>query len=288
VSVLRTTPAVAAAPDGGRRDGPTGLPSGELTRMGRWTRSLVGVAVLGAVFEVLGRIGLVERAYLPPTSTVVARAAELVGSGEFRADVAATLTAAALGLTMAIALGVALGVLLGSVRGVNTAARVVIEFLRPIPSVALVPFATLLLGVGTQMKVSLIVYAATWPVLFNTLYGLTTVDPVAKDTLRSFGFGRLDVLRRVSLPSTAPFIATGVRVAAAISLVVSIAVEVLSGYGAGIGIFIAQASNIPDSTSDVLAAMVWSGLIGLVVNVLLVRGERRLFRWHRARADSFG
>jgi NitT/TauT family transport system permease protein len=272
--------------DAGRRGGPAGSSSGELTRAGRWARGLVGVAALAATFEVLGRIGLVQREYLPPTSTIIARAAELVANTEFLGDVAATLIAAVAGLAIAIALGVSAGLLLGSVPVVNTAARAVIEFLRPIPSVALVPFATLLLGVGTQMKVSLVVYAATWPVLFNTLYGLTTVDPIATDTLRSFGFGRLDVLRRVSLPSTAPFIATGVRLAAAISLVVAIAVEVLSGYGQGIGIFIAQASNIPDSTADVLAGMVWSGLIGLVVNALLVRGERRLFGWHHAGIDG--
>lgn len=257
-------------------------PSHGLSRPGRWARGAAGVAVLFLASEALGRAGIVDRSYLPPASTVTARAFELSGDSEFLLNMRATLTAWALGLVIAIAIAVPLGLLFGSVPAVNTGARAIVEFLRPIPSVALIPLAGLLLGSGLGMKVPLIVYASSWPILFNTMYGLQDVDPTAKETLRAFGFSRTQVLLRVSLPSAAPFIATGVRLAAAIALILAVGTEILSGFGEGLGIFIAQAGNVPDGTRDVLAGTVWAGGLGLIIDTVLVRTENRLFRWHHA------
>ena len=122
-----------------------------------------------------------------------------------------------------MAVAVPAGLVLGSVPGVRAATRAMVEFLRPIPSVALIPLVALILGPGLRMNVTLIVYAAIWPVLFNTIYGLDDVDPVARETLRAFGFGRLGVIRRVNLPSASPFIATGIRLASSIAIILSIA-----------------------------------------------------------------
>ena len=257
-----------------------------LSRTGKWTRGVAGVAVLFLLSEALGRAGIVDRSYLPPASAVTARAFRLAGDAEFLLNVRATLTAWALGLALAVALAVPLGLLLGSVPAVNTATRAIVEFLRPIPSVALIPLAGLLLGSGLAMEVPLIVYASVWPILFNTMYGLDEADPVAKDTLRAFGFGRAQIMLRVSLPSAAPFIATGIRLAAAIALILAVGTEILSGFGEGLGIFIAQAGNVPDGTRDVLAGTVWAGCLGLLIDTVLVRGERRAFRWHHAARDG--
>jgi len=158
---------------------------------------------LGAC-EAVGRAGLVRRSYLPPASEVLARAVELAADRAFLDDVAVTLRAWALGLGIACAIAIPLGLLLGSVPVVDDAVRAVIEFLRPLPSVALIPLVSLLLGSGTETEVALIAYASIWPILFNTVYGLGETDPLAKDTLRAFGFGRLSILLRVELPATAP------------------------------------------------------------------------------------
>jgi NitT/TauT family transport system permease protein len=251
-----------------------------LTRTGRRVRGLAGLAVIAAASEIIGRSGIVSRDYLPPASSIIARAVGLLGDTGFLANVGSTLRAWALGLAIAVAGGVLLGLVLGSVPVLNTAVRAIVEFLRPIPSVALIPLVSLILGTGLRTETTLIVYAAAWPVLFNTIYGLQDVDPVAKDTLRAFGFGRLAVIRLVSLPSAAPFIATGIRLAAAIALILAVGTEILSGFGQGLGVFIAQAQQSIDGTTDVLAGTVWAGGLGLIINTVLVLGERRLFRWH--------
>ena len=90
--------------------------------------------------------------------------------------------------------------------------RFVVEFLRPIPSVALVPLAVLIYGVGLESKVFLAAFASFWPLFVQTLYGVQDVDPVATDTARSFGLGRFERLWRIKLPSAVPYIATGLRI----------------------------------------------------------------------------
>ena len=197
---------------------------------------------------------------------------------------AATLEAWALGLVIAVAVAVPCGVVLGSLPGVRSATLAVVEFLRPIPSVALIVLVGLLIGPGLRMNVTLVVYAAIWPVLFNTIYGLDDADPVARETLRAFGFGRLAVIRFASLPGAAPFIATGIRLASSIALILTISTGYLTGRisGNGIGAFIADANTGAGNTALVLAAAFWSGVLGLVLNGVLVWAEHRVLPWQRA------
>jgi NitT/TauT family transport system permease protein len=249
-----------------------------------WARGLVGVAAFLVLAEVLGRSGAISPSVLPLASTVLARAVGLAGNPQFLGDLAATIEAWAAGLAITVAVAVPSGLVLGSVPGVRTAAHAVVEFLRPIPAVALIPLVALILGPGLRMNVTLIVYAAIWPVLFNTIYGVGDVDPVAKETLRAFGFGRLDVVRRVSLPAAAPFILTGIQVASSIAIILNIGTGVVTGRidGNGIGAFIADANASGGNTALVLAAALWAGVLGLALNGLLVWSGRRMLPWHRA------
>jgi NitT/TauT family transport system permease protein len=245
----------------------------------------LGVAGLFCVMEVAGRTGLIDPLVFPLASTVLGRAAALVTDGEFLSDVTSTLGAWALGLLFTVALAVPAGFLLGSLPRVESALRPILEFLRPIPSIALIPLALAVFSDRFDMKVTLIVYAATWPVLINTMYGLKDVDPLAKETLRSFGFGKSAVLWRVSLPSTAPFIATGVRLASAIALIVAISAELLGGGAQGIGSYVLESGGSADAVEYIIAAAIWAGIIGVVTNSLFVLAERRIFRWHTARTE---
>ena len=248
-----------------------------------WIRGLVGVVTFLLVGEVLSVTGVISRSALPPISTVLGQAVLLLGNAQFLGDLAATVEAWMAGLAITVAVGVPAGLVLGSVPGVCSATRAVVEFLRPIPPVALIPLVALVVGPGLRMNLTLVVYAAIWPVLFNTIYGLDDVDPVAKDTLRAFGFGRSDVIRRVCLPAAAPFIATGIRVASSIALIVSIATGILTGRidGNGIGAFISDA-NTAGSINPALAAALWAGILGLALNALLLWAERRVLPWHHA------
>ncbi len=143
--------------------------------------------VLATGAEAAGLLGIISRSALPLTSSVLWRTLLLAGNGGFIADMGATIEAWAVGLAITVAVGVPLGVLLGSLPGVRVATRAIVEFLRPIPSVALILLVSLLLGPGLRMSVTLIVYGAIWPVLYNTIAGIDDVDPVAIETHRAFG-----------------------------------------------------------------------------------------------------
>lgn len=263
-----------------RRATDLGGVGGGRERRRRRVRGLLGLAAVVAGSELLAATGTVRRDFLPPVSAVLARAVRLSADPVFLGGVGSTMRAWAAGLAVAVVLGVPAGLLLGGVPVLHTAVGPVLEFLRPIPSVALIPLVSLVAGAGLATETTLIAYAATWPVLYNTLYGLREVDPVPGHTLRVFGFGPVAVLLRVSLPAAAPFIATGVRLAAGTALILAVGTEILSGFGAGLGVFIAQAQQAPDGTVDVLAGTVWAGTLGLVINGVLVGVERRMFPWH--------
>ncbi|MEQ4724070.1 ABC transporter permease subunit [Nonomuraea sp. B19D2] len=253
----------------------------------RRRRRVAGALAFAALIELVSRTGLADREFLPPATEILGRAAALVSDPAFRAHALTSLLAWAIGLGLAALLAVPLGLLLGSVPIVDAATRSVVEFLRPIPSVALIPLVSLLIGTGLQVRVTLVVYASLWPILYNTMYGLRGVDPMAKESLRSYGFGPASVLLRVSLPSSAPFITTGFRLAAGVALILTVSTEIVAGRGEGIGVFIFFAGiAVPARMTDILAAVFWVGLFGVLVNALLVAAERRAFRWHHARLGA--
>jgi NitT/TauT family transport system permease protein len=247
----------------------------------RWAQGTVGVIVFLILAQLVGFA--IPQTVLPRMSTVLGQAAKLVTNGQFIADVGATLESWALGLLIALVLGVVLGLVLGSLPGVRFATRAVVEFLRPVPSVALILLVSLVLGSGLRMTLTLIAYGCLWPILYNTIAGLDDVDPVAKETMRAFGFGWFSIAWRVSLPSAAPFIATGLRISSAVALILGIGAGYVLGAinGPSIGAFIANESSGTSNTAVILAATFWAGILGLVLNGLLLLAERWLLPWHR-------
>jgi len=130
----------------------------------RALRGLAGAAVLFALLEAVTRAHIVDPTYLPPASSVLATTATLLTDPGFLAQVGATLAAWAVGLLSAVAIGVPLGILLGSSARWYAASITAIEFVRPVPSVALIPLAILLLGQDLDMKAALVAFASLWPV----------------------------------------------------------------------------------------------------------------------------
>ena len=207
-------------------------------------RALPWLSVLGVLvlFELLPRIGVLPSDHFPPISETLSTLFDQLGESRFWEAVGNTLEGWALGLGIAAGLAIPIGIVIGSSRLLYRATRGVIEFLRPIPSVALIPLAILIYGTGLQSKVFLAAFASFWQVLVATLYGVQDVDPVATDTARSFGYSRPQRMLRVTLPSAVPYIATGIRIASAVSLILTVTAELVIG-AAGLGRSINLASR---------------------------------------------
>jgi NitT/TauT family transport system permease protein len=245
-----------------------------------------GLVTLSGLAQLALWAGRVSPAVFPLPSAVLGSAASLAGNGGFQSSVGSTMTAWAEAMTVTVAIAIPAGLLLGSLPWVESATAPLIEFLRPFPAVVLIPLVLLVVQDDMRTQLVIIVYASVWPVLINTLYGVRNVDPLAKETLRSFGFGPVSIAGRVSLPSAAPFIATGIRIAASFAFVVAIAVELVGTGMNGIGAFTSQEQSGNADMAELIAVAVWSGLIGLAVNAIFAAAERRVFRWHFAMAGG--
>lgn len=250
-----------------------------LSRAATTLRVVLGILIFFLILEFVTRLELVPPIYLPRASTVVRRMVELLQDPKFLRHVVATLHAWAVGLALATLISVPIGILIGTSELAYKMTSPLIEFMRPIPSVALIPLGILLWGQGFSMKVILVAYAATWPILFNTLYGVHDVDPIAVQTARCFGLKQTAILRRISLPSSAPFIFTGIRISAAIGLIVVIGAELLASADSGIGSYILFVSSNGGQMDSVLAGAAIAGIIGAAINGALGLIDRRLFGW---------
>src|SRR5215208_2254396 len=238
----------------------------------------LGIAFTLAAFELLTRTDVVSSRHFPPPTETFAALGDEIATADFWAAVGHTLEGWAIGLAVAAAIAIPVGIVIGSSSLLYRSARAVIEFLRPIPSVALIPLAVLIWGSGLESKVFLAAFASTWPLLVQTLYGVQDVDPVATDTARSFGFGRAQRLIHVTLPSAVPYIATGVRISAAVALILAVTAELVIGSpGLGREINIARQSEAVDIMYALIAV---TGLLGWGMNIVFARIERRVLHWH--------
>jgi ABC-type nitrate/sulfonate/bicarbonate transport system permease component len=250
----------------------------------RVTRSLRRVNVLGwlvvALVAVLAEVAVrlfdLQDSVAAPSATLRALSDGLV-SGTLSGELVTTLEGFAQGLAVAVAVGVALGLLIGSSRTLLDASLVLIEFLRPIPAVAFIPVAILYFGLDTPMRRWVVAYAAVWPILVNTIYGVRATDRLLHDVARTSGVTRVGRLAYVSLPASLPSVATGLRVSASIGLLVCVTAEFLTGSG-GLGSYMREqqfAFRLP----EMYAAVVLVGALGYAVNVALRATERRVVFW---------
>ena len=244
------------------------------------TRALPWLGVLGvlAIFELLTRGEVISPRYFPPPTEMFAALFDELQASSFWKAVGNTLQGWAIGLAIAAVIAIPVGIVVGSSQVLYRGTRAVIEFLRPIPSVALIPLAILIWGSGLESKVFLAAFASTWPLLMQTLYGVQDVDPVATDTARSFGFHRGQRMLRVTLPGAVPYIATGIRISASVALILAVTAELVIGSpGLGREINIARQSEAVDI---MYALIVATGLLGWAMNAVFARIERRVLHWH--------
>ncbi|MFD3377384.1 MULTISPECIES: ABC transporter permease [unclassified Streptomyces] len=239
-----------------------------------------GLATFLALGEAVPRLGLVDADYFPPPSRIAGALREELGDAAFWSALGDTLTGWIIGLGIASGAAVLCGLLITVVPFLRQVTASTIEFLRPIPSVALIPLAVLLYGTELRSVLLLVVYASFWQVLVQVLYGVQDVDPVADETARSYGLGTWARIRHVMWPTALPYVMTGIRLAAAVALVLAITAELVIGApGLGSLIAVAQASQ---AVPDMYALVTVTGVLGLLINLGARAVERRALAWHQS------
>lgn len=238
-------------------------------------KGLFGVLVAVGLWELVRVTGLIESKSLPSFFAIVGAGSADIG-GLLRAT-GGTLGVWVGGLLLATVIGVLGGVALALIPPLERVTRPIVEFIRPIPSVALIPIALIVLGLGFQMEIALITFASIWPVLFSTKTGVEGVDPRFVETGIVLGLRPSERLFKIILPNALPAVATGIRTAAAIALVLAITVEMLVGQK-GLGYYL-QFARLNGQAENMWAATAFAGLIGLLLNTVFLLLERRIFVW---------
>ena len=266
--------AVATTPGEARR---RGARFGE----GRAAEALVGalsVAVALGLWELTSRAGWIAERDLPSMTASFHELWSLAQTRDFWGAFAQTVRGWALGLGVATVLAVPIGILLGSSEFAASAFRVPVEFLRPIPSAALIPLLFLTLGTNIKSEIFLAAFGAFWPLLVQTMYGVRDADPLAIDTGRSFGVGRLERLYRIKLPSAVPYIATGLRISSTVALILAFTAELFMGIpGLGQKVNFALAYDLHE---QLYAYALTTGFLGVAIHLVSTAVERRALRWH--------
>ena len=236
-------------------------------------RGLLPLALLLAVWEVTASPDSLS---FPPPSTWPEALAELHEEGALLPAVAKTLVTFAVAMVVASVLGVALGMVIGASRKLERALTPLMDFFRTLPPPAIVPVLALLLGATQQMAVTVVVLAAIWPILLNTVTAMRSVPPVRLEMARSLGLTRNDRLRKVVFPSLAPGIVLGIRVSVSIALIVTLLVDIL-GTGEGIGreLLVSQQTFQP---AKVWALLLVVGIFGYLISAAAAAGEDRIWR----------
>mgnify|MGYP003886629589 CR=1 FL=1 len=239
-----------------------------------------GVVIFLLMWQAAPAIGLVDDRYFPNATSTLAQLGRDILTGDLWGDIGTTMRSWAIGLTIATLAAVTIGTVIGLIPILRRATHTVVEFLRPIPSVALIPLAILLYGYQMKAALIIIVYASFWQVFVQVLYGVADVDAVARDTARSFGLSRVSRFRSLVFPTALPYLMTGIRLAATVALILAITAEMFIGNpGIGRSIVFAQSGA---KYVEVYALVIVTGLLGLFVNMVFRSIERYVLRWHES------
>jgi ABC-type nitrate/sulfonate/bicarbonate transport system permease component len=246
---------------------------------------LISLATFLALWSLAG--GLVEATrpfnplFLPAPWVVIGALVDLGRKGQLWIHIAATLERVAVGFAVGAVLAVALGLLAGQVRAVRNVVEPVVELLRPIPPLAMLPLFIVWVGIGETSKVGFITYATFFPMFVTTVHGVTQIDGRLLRAAQSLGARPHHLFLRVILPAALPDVLTGLRLGVALSFFVIVISEFV-GAESGLGYLINDGRNF-FLVPQMLGAAVLLGLLGYAGNGLVRVLERRVLRWQHPR-----
>ncbi|MFY8104890.1 MAG: ABC transporter permease [Ramlibacter sp.] len=253
----------------------------------RWQQALRASALPAALVVAWYAWALTLPANSPAPSPlrVVHAFVELVVSGGLISALLQSLGRVVTGFGIALVMGSVLGALMGSSRAVRDSLDPLVESFRPIAPMAILPIAILWFGTGTPSALAIVTYAAFFPVLVNTVHGVSRVDRKLVLAAQTMGVSRLTILTRVILPGAMPGILLGARLAMGVAWTAIIAAELAVGAKSGGGgsggigqmMFVFYAYNI--DLNAIVVCMIVVGVVALLIDRIFRAAEVRLIPW---------
>ena len=240
--------------------------------------NLPGLGVIAGIvlgWQLLVASHVIDFEYFPAPSVIAGGMGELVAQGLLGPDILHTVTSVLVSWSIAMATGIMLGLLLGLSPLARRFSLASIEVLRPVPGVALAPVGLLLFGFSLQTEMTVTILPSIWPVLVNTMGGVTGVHTRLYDVGQTFRLGRADIVRRILVPAALPSIVVGARLSLGLALVLAVVAEMIGNpAGLGYGIVREQQALRPDL---MFAYIIVVGVLGMVLNSGLLWVTATLF-----------
>lgn len=228
---------------------------------------------------------LPETSPAPAPIKVVQSFVELTASGELVWSTIQSLGRVLAGFSIALVAGLVLGVLMGSSRILRENLDPIVESFRPIAPMAILPIAILWFGTGTPAALTIVAYAAFFPLLVNTIHGVSRVDQQLIRAAQTMGISRPRIIWAVTVPAAIPSVLLGSRLAMGVAWTAIIAAELAVGAKSGGGtsggvgqmMFVFYAYSI--DLNGIVVCMIVVGVIALLIDRLFRLAERQLLPW---------
>lgn len=274
---------MATMPVSTTRSGPRG--PGAIARLRsaneRLFYGVIGFVLVLAAWEAAASLGLYRRSLLSAPSSIWNAAFTDFGNGTIWPHLAQSAAEFGLGFAAAFVLGVPLGLAIGTFRRVDHFASVLLYGIYSTPKAAIAPLIILVFGIGLESKVILVFLLAFFSFVVSTISGVRGVAERHQEIARSFGASNWLMFRSVVLPSTFPYVLTGIRIAVGRALVGVVVAEELAA-NQGVGYYIEFFGTFLD-TARVMLGVVLLGTFGLVLGELVRRIEKRFEIWRPER-----
>ncbi len=264
----------------GRARGPvSGSPSPAL----RWVRRLSLVAFVG-LWQVASSTGILPASKLASPASIVHTAYNLVVAdsptyGTLQASLLASCQRWAIGFALGVAIGVLLAVITGLSRMGEAVADPLLQALRSIPLLGLIPLFIVWFGIGELPKVLFVLLSALFPTYLNTFAGIRSVDSKLGELGHVLGLRRSEMIRHIVLPGALPQALTGLQLSVVSSLLALVVGEQINATS-GLGFMITQAQQFLDN-SVIMVALIVYAILGLLLNGGVRLLERKALAWRR-------
>jgi NitT/TauT family transport system permease protein len=246
-------------------------------KVGALSQKVIAIFAFLLLWEIAGRLGLINKVFLPPFSRAMSALGGQVVKGDLWKHLAISLRRSLIGFSLGMSIAIPLGLAIGWFRTFGNIMYPLLRVFRNLPTLALLPLFVMFFGIGEFSKTMLILWGVMWATLLNTISGVRNVDPQLIKAARSMGTGPLRLFATVVLPASLPYIFTGMRISATTSVLILIAAEMLGARsGLGYALFFYQANyKVP----EMYAYLVVMAIFGTTLNFTLELVEKRSFRW---------
>lgn len=253
-------------------------PSSGLARVAKRLAVVFTLPVVLVIVWWFGSAGS-ESFFFPPLAEILSVFQSTWLEGRIFADVLPSVGRLTAGYLLALVLGIAVGVAIGSSAKLRAFCEPVLEFLRAIPPPVLVPILMLFAGIGTTMKVVVIISGCIWPILLNTVEGVRGIDEVLRDTAATYRMRKRTLVRSLILRGASPQIVTGARQGLSIAIILMVISEMFAANN-GLGFSIVQFQRsfaIPQMWTGIILL----GLVGVALSLIFRTIERPVLAWYR-------